>query len=75
MEVVFMDKLLTVEEAAQRLGTTPRFIRRLTHERRIPYTKLGGSKVRIRESDLDAFIEAGRVEAARPRLLPDAAPG
>jgi excisionase family DNA binding protein len=62
MEVVVMDRLLTVEEAAERLGTTQRFIRRLTHERRIPYTKLGGSKVRLRESDLDAFIAAGRVD-------------
>jgi excisionase family DNA binding protein len=63
MEVVVMDRLLTVEQAAERLGTTPRFIRRLTQERRIPYTKLGGSKVRIRESDLDAFISNGIVES------------
>lgn len=58
-----MDRLLTVKQAAERLGTTPRFIRRLTQERRIPYTKLGGSKVRIRESDLDAFISNGIVES------------
>jgi hypothetical protein len=42
-----VDKLLTVEESA---------------ERRIAYTKLG-SHVRIAASDLDAFITAGRVEA------------
>jgi excisionase family DNA binding protein len=63
MEVVDMDRLLTVEQAAERLGTTQRFIRRLTQERRIPYTKLGGSKVRIRESDLDAFVSNGIVES------------
>src|SRR4029450_9873461 len=50
-----MDKLLTVEEAAERLGTSVRFVRRLIHERRIAYTKLG-RHVRIAASDLDAFI-------------------
>jgi excisionase family DNA binding protein len=57
-----VDKLLTVEESAERLGTSVRFVRRLIFERRIAYTKLG-SHVRIAASDLDAFITAGRVEA------------
>jgi excisionase family DNA binding protein len=57
-----MDKLLTVEEAAERLGTSVRFVRRLVFERRIAYSKLG-RHVRIATSDLDAFITAGRVEA------------
>jgi excisionase family DNA binding protein len=57
-----VDKLLTVEESAERLGTSARFVRRLIFERRIPYTKLG-RHVRIAASDLDAFITAGRVEA------------
>ena len=52
--------LLTVEEAAERLATKPRFIRRLIAEKRIPYVKLG-SHVRLDATDLDAFITAGRV--------------
>jgi excisionase family DNA binding protein len=56
-----MDKLLTLEEAAERLGTSVRFVRRLISERRIAYTKLG-RHVRIAARDLDAFIAAGRVE-------------
>jgi excisionase family DNA binding protein len=36
-----MDKLLTWDEAAERLGTTPRHVRRLVFERRIAYRKLG----------------------------------
>ena len=56
-----MDRLLTVEEAADRLGTSVRFVRRLVFDRRIAYTKLG-RHVRIAPSDLDAFIRAGRVE-------------
>jgi len=54
--------MLTVDEAAERLGVKPRFVRRLTAEKRIPYAKLG-SHVRIDSDDVDAFIAAGRVEA------------
>jgi excisionase family DNA binding protein len=60
-----MERLLTVNEAAERLGTSARFIRRLIAERRIGYTKLG-RHVRITVRDLDAFVESGRVE---PRSL------
>jgi excisionase family DNA binding protein len=53
--------LLNVDQAAERLGTSPRFIRRLIAERRIAFTKLG-RHVRIDSADIDAFIAAGRVE-------------
>jgi excisionase family DNA binding protein len=56
------DKLLTVEAAADRMGTSVRFVRRLIAERRIEFIKLG-RLVRIAESDIDAFIEAGRMPA------------
>jgi excisionase family DNA binding protein len=55
--------LLTVEQAAARLGTTTRFIRRLRTERRIPVVKLG-KHIRIDSDDLDAYITASRQEAA-----------
>jgi len=58
-----MPHLLTVEEAAARLGTTVRFVRRLVAERRIPYHKVG-RHVRIAEADLASFVAAGRVEAS-----------
>ena len=58
------DKLLTVEEAAGRLGTSLRFVRRLIAERRITYVKLG-RHVRIAEHDLINFVVTGRVEAGR----------
>jgi excisionase family DNA binding protein len=66
-----MDRLLTVEEAADRLGTSARFVRRLILERRIAYTKLG-RHVRIAPRDLDAFIRVGRVEVGAP--LPGQSP-
>ncbi|WP_431678539.1 excisionase family DNA-binding protein [Kitasatospora sp. KL5] len=63
------DRLLSVEEVADVLGTTVRFPRRLIEERRIEYVKVG-RHVRIRASVLAAFIEAGTVRPAvrRSRL-------
>ncbi len=60
-------ELLDAVEAAKRLGTPLRFIRRLIAERRIRFYKVG-RYVRIDPADLDAFVEAGRVEpGATPR--------
>jgi excisionase family DNA binding protein len=63
------ERLLTVEEAADRLNTSARFVRRLVAERRIAFVKLG-RHVRISESAIADFIEAGRVppvDAIDPR--------
>jgi excisionase family DNA binding protein len=61
------DRLLTCDEAARLLGTSPRFPRRLISERRIRFTRVG-RHVRIPESALREFIEAGTVEPVA-RLL------
>jgi excisionase family DNA binding protein len=58
-------QLYTVDEAALRLNTTPRFIRRLIAERRIAFTRLG-RHIRIEGTALDAFVASGRVEAIQP---------
>jgi excisionase family DNA binding protein len=52
--------LLDVNEVARRLGTEPRFVRRLIAERRIEFHKLG-RHVRISDAALTEFIKAGRV--------------
>src|SRR5580658_2782262 len=59
------ERLLTVAQAAALLGTTERFPRRLIEERRIRFTRIG-RHVRIPESALRAFIEAGTVEPLVP---------
>jgi excisionase family DNA binding protein len=56
-----VDSLLTVDQAAEAMGTSARFIRRLIAERRIAYTKIG-RHVRIAESDLINYVAVGRVE-------------
>jgi excisionase family DNA binding protein len=55
------DRLLTVEAAAERVSTSVRFIRRLIAERRIEFVKVG-RHVRISETTLADFIDAGRVQ-------------
>jgi excisionase family DNA binding protein len=60
-----MERLLTVAEAAERLNTTPRHVRRLVFERRITYRKLG-NYVRFHPDDLVEYVAAHRVEVARP---------
>ncbi|MEU7862101.1 helix-turn-helix domain-containing protein [Nonomuraea sp. NPDC049141] len=54
------DRLLSVAQVAERLGTSERFPRRLIEERRITFVRLG-RKVRIPESALNDFIAAGLV--------------
>lgn len=58
------ERLLTVAEAAERLGTGVRFVRRLIAERRIQYVKLG-KHVRIAESVLTAYVAGCTVEPVR----------
>jgi excisionase family DNA binding protein len=55
-------QLLTVAQAAERLGTTERFPRRLIAERRITFVKLG-THVRIPEAALDDMIAASTIQA------------
>ncbi|MFJ7946586.1 excisionase family DNA-binding protein [Streptomyces sp. NPDC096354] len=60
------DPLLTVEQAAERLGTTVRFPRRLIAERRIAFVKVG-RHVRIAESALAEYIAGNTVDPIRRR--------
>ena len=53
--------LLGVLDRAERLGTSERFVRRLVSERRVPFHKVG-KYVRFDPLDIDAWLEAHRVE-------------
>jgi excisionase family DNA binding protein len=62
-----IERLLSVDEAAEVLGTKPRFPRRLIAERRIRYVHVG-RHVRIPESALAEFIASGTVEPRPVRI-------
>lgn len=56
-----MDRLLTVQQVAELLGTTVRFPRRLIEERRITFVKVG-RHVRIPERAVADYVAANTVE-------------
>ena len=57
---------LNVEQAAEYLNTSVRFVRRLIAERRIAFHKVG-AHVRLSVDDLETFVQAGRVEPVEVR--------
>ena len=56
-----MDELLTVDQAAERLGTSPSFPRKLITERRITFVKVGRC-VRIPAASLEAYVREQTVQ-------------
>jgi excisionase family DNA binding protein len=64
-----VERLLTVAEVAELLGTTERFPRRLIAERRIRFVRVG-RHVRIPELAVAELIAAGLVEPIRPSGRP-----
>ena len=59
------EKLLEMKDAADHLACSERFLRRLVQERRIPFVRLAGTRIRFIRSDLDHWIELQRIEAKR----------
>jgi excisionase family DNA binding protein len=59
---------LTLPEAAAYLNVAERYMRRLVTDRRIPYFKVG-RLLRFSAEDLDAFLEASRIEPGSPHPL------
>jgi len=55
------DRLLTMDQAAELLGTSPSFPRKLIAERKIRFVRVG-NRLRISESALNAYIAAATVE-------------
>jgi excisionase family DNA binding protein len=66
-DVLLNVDMLTVEQAAQRMATHERFVRRLVAERRIRFYKVG-KFVRFHPDDIADYIRAGRVDPVRPVL-------
>jgi len=57
------DAPLNIEEAAQRLGVSVRYVRRLVDEKRVRYLKVG-RLVRFRGADLEALLKRSEIEPA-----------
>ena len=66
MEAMSMERLVSLDAAAEILGTSARFPRRLIAERRIRFVRVG-RHVRIPESAIAEYIEARTVPPLPPR--------
>ncbi len=53
------DELLTIDEVAAELKLHPDTIRRYIREGKLKPTRVGGTAIRIRRSELDRFIREG----------------
>lgn len=53
--------ILNFNEAAEYLSVTKGFLYKLTSTHRVPFYKPCGKKVFFRKSELDKWLEAGRV--------------
>lgn len=53
------DELLTIDEVAAELKLHPDTIRRYIRQNKLRVTRLGGTAVRIRRSELERFIHEG----------------
>lgn len=52
-------RLITAEEAAERLAVSPRHVRQLIARRELPVVRVGGA-VRVWSSDIDTYIREHR---------------
>jgi excisionase family DNA binding protein len=52
--------LISIPELAELLGSTPRHVRRLVADRRIPYLKIGG-KIRFDPVEIALWLDIQRV--------------
>ena len=58
--------LINVEQLADELGVSVRYVRRIIAERRIPYVKVG-HLIRFERDEVDRWVEANRVNALTGR--------
>lgn len=59
------EALLDMKNASEHLACSERFLRRLVQERRIPFVRLAGTRIRFLRSDLDRWIDGQRIDALR----------
>ena len=57
------DSFLTVDEIAELLKVNPQTVRNWIDRGELPAVRIGSRRVRVRQSDLDRFIEAGATSA------------
>lgn len=68
-----MSRMLTLKQAAERLGVTWKYVWTLAHAGKLAYSKFGPSKtspIRIEADEVERFIAATRVRRPEPASKP-----
>jgi excisionase family DNA binding protein len=68
-----VDAFLTVAEVAETLKLNQQTVRNWIDRGELPAARLGQRRIRVRESDLQAFIDAGSRTAEPQPIAPDTA--
>jgi excisionase family DNA binding protein len=63
-----LPRLLTIDQLAEHLGVTPRHVRRLIAERRVPFLKVG-RLVRFDPGDIASWLHATRFGPSRSSAI------
>jgi excisionase family DNA binding protein len=64
------DEFLTVAEIAELLKVNPQTVRNWIDRGELPAVRVGARRVRVRRTDLDAFIDAGATNNPEPEIEP-----
>ena len=56
--------IMTVDDLSEYLGLQPSYIRKMTHNREIPYYKPNGKKLYFQREEIDEWILSSRVATA-----------
>ncbi len=67
MPVAELPNLLTIDQLAVHLGVTPRHVRRLISERRLPFLKVG-RLVRFDPKDIAQWLDGSRLDPCRANV-------
>lgn len=66
-----LDTMLDTKAAAAFLGVREATVRKWRAMRRLPFTKVGGTAIRFRQSELIRFLKQGDTPALRPMGHPE----
>jgi len=65
------EKLLTIREVAQRLGTTEREVMELADSGKLPAYKVGGVYLRFKQEQVEEYMRKARITDQRKSVFKD----